>query len=209
LLKPRKATDFMADTELDVRQLRKPDKHPTIFATYAALAVGESFVLVNNHDPKHLHEEFEADHAGSYRWEYIEKGPAVWRIRITKLTSTPLPRILVNTAEVTAIEPDVRGVVWKLEAHDRGLDSNIVALPPGGGIDTHAGAEVDVLIHVLSGSGRLTTERGTIDLVPGVLLWLPRRSRRQFSAGPDGLRYLTVHQKREILPLTPTVRQAV
>ena len=24
----------MADNELDVRQLRKPDKHPTIFATY-------------------------------------------------------------------------------------------------------------------------------------------------------------------------------
>ncbi len=30
----------MAANELDVRQLRKPDKHPTIFATYAALAVG-------------------------------------------------------------------------------------------------------------------------------------------------------------------------
>jgi hypothetical protein len=41
----------MAANELDVRQLRKPDKHPTIFATYAALPVGESFVLVNNHDP--------------------------------------------------------------------------------------------------------------------------------------------------------------
>jgi uncharacterized protein (DUF2249 family) len=25
----------MADTELDVRQLRKPGKHPTIFATLA------------------------------------------------------------------------------------------------------------------------------------------------------------------------------
>lgn len=145
----------MADNELDVRQLRKPDKHPTIFATFAALSVGESFVLVNNHDPKHLHDEFEADHAGSYGWEYLEHGPAVWRIRITKLTATPLPRILTNTADV--------------------------ASAPGGGIDTHAGA----------------------------LLWLPKRSRRQFTAGPDWLRYLTVHQKREILPLTPTVRQAV
>ncbi|KMV21867.1 DUF2249 domain-containing protein [Mycobacterium heckeshornense] len=199
----------MADTELDVRQLRKPDKHPTIFATYAALAVGESFVLVNNHDPKHLHEEFEADHAGSYGWEYLEKGPAVWRIRITKLTSTPLPRILVNTAEVTAIEPDVRGAVWKLEVGERDLDSNIIALAPGGGIDAHAGADVDVLIHVLAGSGQVTTEQGEIELAPGALLWLPRRSRRQFSAGPDGLRYLTVHKKREILPLTPTVRQVV
>ncbi|MCV7399240.1 DUF2249 domain-containing protein [Mycobacterium fragae] len=198
----------MADNELDVRQLRKPDKHPTIFATYQRLSVGESFVLVNNHDPKHLHDEFEADHAGGYGWEYLEKGPAVWRIRITKLTATPLPRILTNTA-VAPSEPDVTGAVWKLDVRERDLDSNVIALAPGGRIDAHAGADVDVLIHVLSGSGQLGTERGTIDLVPGALLWLPKRSRRQFSAGPDGLRYLTVHQKREILPLTPTVRQAV
>lgn len=198
----------MADNELDVRQLRKPDKHPTIFATYARLAVGESFVLVNNHDPKHLRDEFEVDHPRSYGWEYVEKGPQVWRIRITKLTSTPLPRILTNTADAAA-SPDVTGAVWKLEVRERDLDSNVIALAPGGGIDAHAGADVDVLIHVLSGSGQLETEQGTIDLVPGALLWLPKRSRRQFTAGPDGLRYLTVHQTREILPLTPTVRQAV
>ncbi|MGH3634930.1 MAG: DUF2249 domain-containing protein [Mycobacterium sp.] len=198
----------MVDTELDARELRKPDKHPTIFATYGGLAAGESFVLVNNHDPKHLHDEFETDHAGSYGWEYVEKGPKVWRIRITKLASTPLPRILANTADV-ADAADVTGAVWKLEVRERDLDSNVIALAPGGGIDAHTGADVDVLIHVLSGSGRLTTEQGDIDLAPGALLWLPKRSRRQFSAGPDGLRYLTVHQKREILPLTPTVRQAV
>ncbi|MGH3579749.1 MAG: DUF2249 domain-containing protein, partial [Mycobacterium sp.] len=171
----------MAGNELDVRQLRKPDKHPTIFATYAGLSVGESFVLVNNHDPKHLHDEFEADHAGSYGWEYVEKGPAVWRIRITKQTATPLPRILTNTSD-GATEADLTGAVWKLEVRDRDLDSNVIALAPGGGIDAHAGADVDVLIHVLSGSGRLRTEHDVIDLVPGALLWLPKRSRRQFSA---------------------------
>ena len=77
----------MADYELDVRQLRKPDKHPTIFTACAALAVGESFVLVNNHDPKHLRAEFEVDYPGSYGWEYLEKGPEAWRIGITKLTA--------------------------------------------------------------------------------------------------------------------------
>lgn len=196
----------MADNELDVRQLRKPDKHPTIFGTYADLPVGGSFALVNNHDPKHLHEEFEADHAGSYGWEYLEKGPTVWRIRISKLASTPLPRIVTNTADIAGadVEP---GVVWRLEVRERDLDSNVIALAPNGGIDTHAGADVDVLIHVLSGSGRLSTERDSIELAPGGLVWLPRRSQRQFTAGPDGLRYLTVHQKREVLPLTPTVRQ--
>ncbi len=199
----------MADNELDVRRLRKPDKHPTIFAAFAELPFGGSFVLVNNHDPRHLHEEFEADYAGGYRWEYVEKGPAIWRIRISKLTTTPLPRVLTNTADVAGADgtPDVAGVSWKLDIRERDLDSNVITLAPSARIDTHTGADVDVLIHVLSGSGRLTTEEGAIELAPGALLWLPRRSRRQFTAGPDGLRYLTVHQKREILPLTPTVRQ--
>ncbi|BBZ38935.1 DUF2249 domain-containing protein [Mycobacterium conspicuum] len=77
----------MAGYELDVRQLRKPDKHPTIFSAYAALAIGESFVLVNNHDPKHLRAEFDEDYPDGYGWEYLETGPEVWRIRITKLVA--------------------------------------------------------------------------------------------------------------------------
>ncbi len=60
----------MPDQELDVRALREPDKHPAIFQTYDALSVGESFVLVPNHDPRHLHEEFDAEHPSSYGWEY-------------------------------------------------------------------------------------------------------------------------------------------
>lgn len=189
--------------ELDVRGIRKPDKHPTIFATYAALPAGGAFVLVNDHDPQHLHEEFEADHTGSYSWEYLNTEMRDWRIKITKLASTPLPRVLVDTATVTAdsTAPDVTGAVWKLEARDRDLDSNIIALPPGGTIDAHTGPDLDVLIHVLAGSGQLTTELGTIDLAPGVLLWMPRRSRRQFTAGTRGLRYFTVHQRRQSLVL--------
>ncbi|OBK51619.1 DUF2249 domain-containing protein [Mycobacterium sp. 1081908.1] len=200
----------MADTELDVRELRRPDKHPTIFAAYGALGVGESLVLVNNHDPKHLRAEFDADHPGSYGWEYVEKGPRVWRIRISKLAATPPPRILADTNAFSAnAEPDAAGAVWTLEARERDLDSNVIALPAAGGIDSHAGPDLDVLIHVLSGGGRLTTETGTVDLFPGALLWLPRRSRRQFTAGPDGLRYLTVHRRRQALVLDPSAKAAV
>lgn len=189
--------------ELDVRGMRKPDKHPSIFARYAELPTGGAFVLINDHDPKHLHEEFQADHAGSYRWEYLGREVRDWRIKITKLASTPLPRVLVNTSTITAAPPDVdvTGAVWKLEARVRDLDSNVIALPPGGTIDAHTGPELDVLIHILAGSGQLATELGKIDLVPGALLWMPRRSRRQFTAGPEGLRYFTVHQRRQALVL--------
>lgn len=189
--------------ELDVRELRKPDKHPTIFTTYANLPAGGAFVLVNDHDPKHLHDEFETEHAGSYAWEYLNRETRDWRIRITKLASTPLPRVLVDTTTLTVdtAAADVTGAVWKLEARTRDLDSNVIALPPGGTIDAHAGPDLDVLIHVVAGSGQLVTELDTIDLSAGVLLWMPRRSQRQFTAGGEGLRYLTVHQRRQSLVL--------
>jgi uncharacterized protein (DUF2249 family)/quercetin dioxygenase-like cupin family protein len=189
--------------ELDVRGMRKPDKHPTIFATYDALPVGGAFVLVNDHDPQHLHEEFEIDHAGSYSWEYLSREMRDWRIQITKLAATPLPRALTDTTAITAdtAAADVTGAVWKLQGRQRDLDANIIALPAGQAIDAHTGPDLDVLIHVLAGSGKLATDLGTIDLTPGVLLWMPRRSRRQFTAGVEGLRYLTVHQRRQALLL--------
>ena len=186
--------------ELDVRGMRKPDKHPTIFATYAALPVGDAFVLVNDHDPQHLHEEFEADHAGSYAWEYLNREMRDWRIKITKLAGTPLPRVLVDTNVISAA-PDVIGAAWRLQARERDLVSNIIALPPGGLIEAHAGPDLDVLVHILAGGGTLTTELGTVDLAAGQLLWMPRRSHRRFAAGPDGLLYLTVHQRRQSLVL--------
>lgn len=197
----------MADRELDVRPLRKPDKHPTIVGAFQELAVGESFVLLNNHDPQHLRDEFERDRAGSYGWEYLDRGPAEWRIRISRLAVTALPRVLCDTAGPTA-DPDVTGAVFKLEMAERDLDANIVQLPAGTGIDAHRGPDLDVLVHVLSGGGTLVTERGDLPLTPGALVWLPRRSQRQFTAGADGLRYLTVHQRRRPLGLDPTVRPA-
>lgn len=79
----------MPEQELDVRGLPKPDKHPAIFAAFEHLPLGGRFVLVNNHDPKRLREEFATDYGGSYRWQYLESGPRVWRIRITKLAEAP------------------------------------------------------------------------------------------------------------------------
>ena len=190
----------MSDEELDVRTLRKPEKHPAIFRTFEALDVGASFVLLNNHDPRHLRDEFETDYPGGYGWEYLTSGPDLWRIRISKLASTPLPRALGNTDTVAADSGgDVTGAIWKLHMRQRDLDSNIIQLPAGASIDAHAGPDLDVLLVVLHGAGQLTTEGGSIDLRPGEIIWLPKRSRREFVAGPDGLRYLTVHQRRRSL----------
>ncbi|RRO15742.1 DUF2249 domain-containing protein [Saccharopolyspora rhizosphaerae] len=195
----------MADQERewDLRSLAEPEKRPTVLAGYADLPVGGSLVVVDDRDPQGVRAALEEEHPGSHDWEHLSRGPEAWRVRITKLTTTPLPRVLVNTDDVAdgAAGSDTTGPVWKLPVRDRDLDSNVIALPPGGTIDAHTGPDVDVLVHVLSGSGRLGTERGEVDLRRGALLWLPRRSRRQFTAGDEGLRYLTVHQRRQALQL--------
>jgi quercetin dioxygenase-like cupin family protein len=117
-----------------------------------------------------------------------------------------LPRVLTETAAVRADAAGATGAVWKLQMRERDLDANIIALGPRAGIEAHTGPDVDVLVHILSGSGQLTTELDTLALRSGMLVWLPRRSRRQVTAGPDGLRYLTVHQRRQALTLTTAPR---
>jgi uncharacterized protein (DUF2249 family) len=183
--------------------LRTPDRHATIFQFYETLSVGESFVFVTNHDPHHLRQEFEIDHPGSYGWEDLDQGPDTWRVQISKLATTPLPRVVCDTATVIHHGRPDAGVVWKLPMRRRDLDSNIIRLSPGASIGAHVGPDHDVLLLVIEGTGQITTEVHTIDLHRGALIWLPQRSRRQFTAGPHGLSYLTVHQRRQSLVLNP------
>lgn len=70
---------------LDVRPVPHGQRHPRIFGRYARLAPGESFVLVNNHDPKPLRREFTAAHPGLFTWDYLRQGPEVWKVRIGRI----------------------------------------------------------------------------------------------------------------------------
>ncbi|MEF9907806.1 DUF2249 domain-containing protein [Streptomyces sp. P9-A2] len=67
---------------IDVRPIPREQRHPLVFARYARLTPGGTFTLVNNHDPKPLHKQFEAAHPGAYTWDYVEQGPAKWQILI-------------------------------------------------------------------------------------------------------------------------------
>ena len=69
---------------LDVREMAPRVRHPKIFETFDALAPGEAFVLVNDHDPKPLYYQFEFERKGAFRWRYLAEGPEVWRVEIGK-----------------------------------------------------------------------------------------------------------------------------
>jgi uncharacterized protein (DUF2249 family) len=69
---------------IDVCQTPPAQRHPLIFNTFEALTPGQSFILVNDHDPKPLYYQFQAERTGQFTWNYLEQGPLTWRVQIGK-----------------------------------------------------------------------------------------------------------------------------
>jgi uncharacterized protein (DUF2249 family) len=69
---------------VDVRSLVPAQRHARIFQLVGELTPGASFILVNDHDPKPLYYQLEAEHPGQFSWTYVERGPEVWRVEIGK-----------------------------------------------------------------------------------------------------------------------------
>lgn len=70
---------------LDVRRMAPRERHAAIFQTFDALGPSQNFVLINDHDPKPLFYQFQAEHTDQFSWDYLEQGPEVWRVRIGRL----------------------------------------------------------------------------------------------------------------------------
>lgn len=69
---------------VDVRPLPAPIKHKTIFETFDSLQPGEAMLLVNDHEPRPLYYQFLIEMPDQFEWAYLEQGPEVWRVRISK-----------------------------------------------------------------------------------------------------------------------------
>jgi uncharacterized protein (DUF2249 family) len=70
---------------LDIRPLPPAQRHALIFQRFAELLTGESFSLINDHDPKPLYYQFKFEYEGQFSWEYVEQGPQVWRVNIGRI----------------------------------------------------------------------------------------------------------------------------
>lgn len=81
----------MRDPELDVRAEPPARRHDLILATYRELQDGDGFVLVNDHDPKPLYYQFAAEHPGQFTWDYLERGPHTWKVRIGRPAASDRP----------------------------------------------------------------------------------------------------------------------
>ena len=69
---------------IDVRNLMPAQRHAKIFNLLDAMKPGTCLILVNDHDPKPLYYQLEAEYPKQFSWDYLESGPSVWRVEIRK-----------------------------------------------------------------------------------------------------------------------------
>lgn len=74
-------------TTIDLRPIPPAQRHPMIFKTFDGLKPGQSFFLINDHDPKPLYYQFLHEREGQFSWEYVEDGPETWRVQIGRIAS--------------------------------------------------------------------------------------------------------------------------
>jgi quercetin dioxygenase-like cupin family protein len=116
------------------------------------------------------------------------------------------PGPAVSLDEISRRDPSGDGVRWSLQGGDD-LNVNLTHLDPGSRVESHINYEVDVVVVVLHGDGRLSVDAIDHELAPHILALAPRGTQRSIGAGPTGLTYLTIHKRRSPLRVTG-VRQA-
>jgi uncharacterized protein (DUF2249 family) len=119
MIKTSSSPQPAAETLFDVRSIPCRVKHAQIFQRWFDLPVGNHFVLLNDHDPIPLRYQFEAEFGGAFTWEYLERGPVDFRVKITKTAIVAVPSIRSSSPTTTFsgssragkdIEVDARGL---------------------------------------------------------------------------------------------------
>ena len=80
-------TTAEAAVTLDVRAIQPRDRPPLIFGVFDALPMGQALLLSNDHDPKPLFYQFQAESTGQFSWDYVARGPELWQVRIGRTSA--------------------------------------------------------------------------------------------------------------------------
>ncbi|MEO7082417.1 MAG: DUF2249 domain-containing protein [Flavobacteriales bacterium] len=82
--KPAEEATSMVVNTFDVRPFHPAKRHDMVFHSFAELKSGEAFIFTNDHDPKPLYYQIEAENNMPFTWEYLQAGPEVWQVKVAK-----------------------------------------------------------------------------------------------------------------------------
>ncbi len=132
----------IGEQTIDVTAIEPRQKRPAILKAWADLPDDGALVLLNDHDPLPLYFQFACEFQGGFRWEYLDRGPKLWRVRIAKGTF-PHPGF-VPAAVQPAAQPaagtanpaspsvlDTRPIFERGDTPCQAIDEATAALLPG------------------------------------------------------------------------------
>lgn len=71
-------------TTIDIRDTTPLRRQQLMLNRFEILQQGQSFQLLTDLDPTDLHEQLQICSGDGFTWDYLEAGPAVWRVQIGK-----------------------------------------------------------------------------------------------------------------------------
>ena len=71
---------------MDIRKIMPFERHGKIMSAWDSLKPGESFKIINDHEPKPLYYQFDAEYKGQFDWKYEKQGPGEWIFIIKKVS---------------------------------------------------------------------------------------------------------------------------
>jgi quercetin dioxygenase-like cupin family protein len=97
------------------------------------------------------------------------------------------------------LQPQGTGPLWGMASRD--LNATLLAWPAGHEIREHANTERDVLLIVLEGNGTASVDHDQHALSRGRALLIPKGAMRAIRAGSEGIRYVSVHLRRQCVQI--------
>lgn len=208
-----------ADAEpvvVDVRPIPRPQRHTLIFDALDKLAIGESLVALDDRSPIPLRGQIEAAYGEQFAWRYLEEGPEVFCLEITRRAAAPgggekpedsesgspaaLSPVGVDLLQ-TCRAASASGPQWSHEGED--LDMTLLSWARGRGVEPHVNDEVDVVWIGVEGAGIVRINDQDHELRPGMALLIPKGCRRAVESASERFSYLSVHRRRR--GLRPTL----
>lgn len=114
---------------LDLRNIPPFERHSKIFEMWGSLKEGETLRIINDHEPKPLYYQFEAEHKGQFEWNYEEQGPTDWIFTIKKVSDKvdrkqEIKNLIkqLNTGEdISRLKEKAKNILKNISPTDLGL----------------------------------------------------------------------------------------
>ena len=119
---------------------------------------------------------------------------------IERLTAGDI-EVDLASREDPAFDAGARGPAWGAASDD--LNATLLVWGPGEGPPEHVNEERDVLLVVVAGSVTVEVDVETSEVGLGEALIIAKGRRRKVTAGPNGVRYVSVHRRRPPLQVRP------